>query len=293
NTSIIYNRNKEMAVRKIIGSGKRSLIVQFCVENGIIVFSALLFAGFLFVQVLLPATNAIYGSSFGNIRFSLGTDYPIILCYFFIGFLITLIVGILPTLKIISFPIARAIKGKVQNSKSSFLVRNTFITIQFSLAIIFICAALVLKSQIQYMENVPLGYDTDGVSVVKLGLDFKNREAANSRIQILLEELKRNPYVQSFSTTEVIPTAYNYNYNDFYDPATNTALNIRKGFAGTGYPKTYGISLIEGRDFDERRGASEGKSVIINKKAMEALGWRTIENKQLVEKGGDEETYNV
>src|SRR5690606_10332669 len=30
-----------------------------------------------------------------------------------------------------------------------------------------------------------------------------------------------------------------------------------------------------------------------NKKAMEALGWRTIENKQLVEKGGEEETYNV
>src|SRR5690606_1540037 len=177
--------------------------------------------------------------------------------------------------------------------KSSFLVRNTFITIQFSLAIIFICAALVLKSQIQYMENVPLGYDTDGVSVVKLGLDFKDREAANSRIQILLEELKRNPSVHSFSTTEVIPTAYNYKYNDFYDPATKTGLNIRKGFVGTGYPKTFGIPLIEGRDFDERRGASEGKSVIINKKAMEALGWRTIENKQLVEKGGEEETYNV
>src|SRR5690606_10438991 len=48
-----------------------------------------------------------------------------------------------------------------------------------------------------------------------------------------------------------------------------------------------------GRDFDELRDASEGKSVIINRKAMEALGWSSIVNKKLVEKGGEEETYNV
>ncbi|MDG3582850.1 ABC transporter permease [Galbibacter pacificus] len=293
NTSIIYNRHKELAVRKIIGSGKRSLIMQFCIENGILVFTALLLAGILFVQVLLPAMNAIYGSRFGNIHFNLGSDYPLLFGYFLIGLLITLTVGVLPTLKIISFPVVTAIKGKIHNSKNSFFVRNAFITVQFALAIIFICTALILNNQIHYMQNVPLGYDAQGVSIVKLNLDFKDREAANSRIQILLEQLKNNPYVQGFATTEVIPTAYHYNYNDFYDPVTKAELNIRKGFTGTGYSKTFGIPLIQGREFDERRDASENNSVMINKKAMEALGWKDIKNKQLTEKGGAEETYNV
>src|SRR5690606_7444987 len=54
-----------------------------------------------------------------------------------------------------------------------------------------------------------------------------------------------------------------------------------------------GISLVSGRTFNEKLDASERKSVLINKKAMEALGWKSIANKQLVEKGGTEEIYNV
>lgn len=293
NTSLIYSRNKELAVRKIVGSGKRSLMTQFCIENGMLVFTSLLLAGVLFTQVLLPAMNTIYGSKFGSIHFNLLTDYGVVLIYLFIGVLITLIVGILPTLKIISLPIAESLKGKNQGAVKGFLLRNTFITIQFSLAIIFICVALVLKNQIQYMHNVPLGYEPEGVNIVNLNLDFKDKKAANSRIQMALEELKRNPYVQSFTTTEVIPTAYNYNYNDFYDPATKKEVNLRKGHAGTSYAQTFGIPLIEGRDFDELRDATEQKSIIINRKAMESLGWSSIANKQLIEKGGQEETYNV
>src|SRR5690606_27829015 len=142
-----------------------------------------------------------------------------------------------------------------------FLIRNTFITVQFALAIIFICIALVLKNQIQYMQNVPLGYNPEGVSVVSLNLDFKDKETANSRIQVALNELKRNPYVQSFSTTEVIPTSYNYNYNNFYDPVSKAELSIRKGHVGAGYIETFDISLLEGRDFDEQRDASEQHGV--------------------------------
>lgn len=293
NTSIIYNRNKELAVRKIIGSGKHSLIIQFCVENGIIVFTSLLLACILFVQILLPAMNTIYGSRFGAISFSLSSDYPIVFWYVLLGLLITLIVGVVPTLRIISLPVVTAIKGKVLNSKKSFLVRNTFITIQFALAVIFICMALILNSQLKYMHNVSLGYEPDHVTIAKLNLDFKDRETAASHVQTLIAELKDNPFVEGVSTSSIIPTSYDNNYNTFYDPNTKTEIKLRKGSVGEGYLKTFGISLVSGRTFNERLDASERKSVLINKKAMEALGWKSVANKQLVEKGGTEEIYNV
>lgn len=293
NTSIIYNRNKELAVRKIIGSGKRSLIIQFCVENGIIVFSSLLLASILFLQMLLPAMNTIYGSRFGAISFSLSSDYPMVFWYVLLGLLITLIVGVVPTLKVITLPVVTAIKGKILNSKKNFLVRNTFITIQFALAVIFICMALILNSQLKYMHNVSLGYEPDHVAIAKLNLDFKDRGAAASHIQTLIAELKDNKFVEGVSTSSIIPTSYDNNYNFFYDPNTKTEIKLRKGSVGEGYLKTFGIPLVSGRTFNEKLDASEQKSVLINKKAMEALGWKNLANKQLVEKGGTEEIYNV
>jgi len=293
NTSIIYGRHKEFAVRKIIGSGKRSLITQFCIENGVVVLASLLLAGFIFINVLLPEMNTIYGSRFGRIDFNLRNDYPVVILYFILGVIITLIVGITPTFKAISFPVASGIKGNVQHTKKNFFVRNTFITIQFALAIVFICVALVLNHQIKFMHNIPLGYNPNDVTVAKINLDFKDKQSANSYIQTLIGELEDNPYVQGVSTSGIIPTAYHNNYNTFYDPDTKSEVKLRKGHIGEGYLKTFDIPLIAGRSFDERLHTSEGNSIVINRKAMEALGWESIENKQLVEKGGEEEIYNV
>ena len=293
NTSLMYGRTKEVAIRKIMGGNKKSLITQFCIENGVLVITSLLLAGLLFSGFLQPQMNEIYGSKFGKVSFDWGADYPVVLFYIGLGVLITLIVSIFPALRYVSLPAAMAIKGQIGNFKSNFLVRNAFITLQFSLAIIFICTAIVLNSQINYMQQAPLGFNEKNVDYVKLDLEYKNEKAAESYFKTILDKLKANPYVKSLSTSRMIPSHYSYNYNDFYDPETNTAIHIRKADADAGYLKTYEIPLLTGRDFDDDLAATETKSIIINQKAMRALGWKNLNNKQLVEKGGEEETFNV
>ncbi|HEA30675.1 MAG TPA: ABC transporter permease [Leeuwenhoekiella sp.] len=293
NISLMYGRTKEVAIRKIMGSGKKSLIIQFCIENGLLVFTSLLLAGLLFLGFLQPQMNKIYGSQFGSISFNLKDDYPLIPMYLGLGLLITLIVGILPTLRYISLPVSTAIKGKINTFKNNFFVRNAFITLQFSLAIIFICTAIILTNQIKYMQQAPLGFNSKNLSYVQLDLEYKNADAAQSYFKTVLDRLKSNPYVKSVSTSQVIPSKYQYNYNDFYDPNTQVELNIRKGITDADYLKTYEIPIIAGRDFDADQSATEENNIIINQTAMRALGWKDINNKQLVEKGGEEETYNV
>lgn len=293
NTSLMYGRTKEVAIRKIMGGNKKSLITQFCIENGLLVISALLLAGLLFSGFLQPQMNEIYGSKFGKVSFDLNTDYPVVLLYVALGIMITLIVGIFPALRYVTLPVATAIKGKFGSFKSNFLVRNAFITLQFSLAIIFICTAIILNSQIKYMQQAPLGFNEKNVSYVKLDLEYKNKKTADSYFETILDKLKTNPYVESFSTSPMIPTQYKHNYNAFYDPETNAEISLRKADADEGYLKTFEIPLVAGRDFDDDLAATENKSIIINKKAMKALGWKDLNHKQLIEKGGEEETFNV
>ena len=293
NTSLMYGRTKEVAIRKIMGGNKKSLIVQFCIENGLLVITSLILAGLLFSGFLQPQMNQIYGSKFGNVSFDWGTDYPMLLFYFCLGIIITVIVGIFPALRYVTLPVATAIKGKIGGFKSNFFVRNAFITLQFSLAIIFICTAIVLNGQINYMQQAPLGFSSKNLSYVKLDLEYKNPETAESYFKTVLAKLKSNPYVKSVSTSWVIPSKYQYNYNDFYDPNTHVELNIRKGITDADYLKTYKIPITAGRDFDAGQSATEEHNIIINQTAMRALGWKDLNNKQLVEKGGEEETFNV
>ena len=60
NTSTMFRRTKDIAVRKILGGSKKSVIFQFCLENGILVLVSILISGGLFLGLLLPTLNNVF-----------------------------------------------------------------------------------------------------------------------------------------------------------------------------------------------------------------------------------------
>ncbi|MGB3145301.1 MAG: ABC transporter permease [Maribacter sp.] len=281
NTSTMFRRTKDIAVRKILGGSSKGVVTQFCLENGILVLLSILISGGLFFGLLLPKMNDVFGADFGEIDFSLTNDYPVVLGAIALGVLVTLVVGILPTLRFISLPISQGIKGKIDSAKGSFILRNSFIILQFSIAILFICVAIILNSQIGFMKNTDLGFERDNVIVGNIDLDYKNIDVATSNFKALLNTLEANPYVTNVSTSQSIPSDYYFNYTRFYEPNTDTDVRMRRSYTDEGYLKTLKIPLIAGRDFDRETDNGEERPVIINRSAMEALGWKSIEGKRL------------
>jgi putative ABC transport system permease protein len=292
NAASVYNRTKEVAVKQMIGSGKGKIITQFCVENALIVFVSILTAGLLFYFILLPQMNKMYGSRFGEMSFSLQKDYPFALLFLLLGFVIAIVAGSLPALKLISLPVSDAVKGKLSKQGSNHTIRNIFITLQFALAIIFICITVILNRQIDHMKNASLGFNKEDVVAVNLDMAFRNPEAANTYFETILNKLRANANVKSVSTNVVVPSAYWNNYNNFYDPATNKEVRIRHMNADAGFTKTFEIPIVEGRSFDDALSATEGNSVMINRTAMKALGWTSIAGKTIKSKGNDQ-VFNV
>ena len=293
NTSTMFRRTKDIAVRKILGGSKKGVITQFCLENGILVLLSILISGGLFLGVLLPKLNDVFGADFDKIDFSFTDDYPVVLGAAALGLAVTLVVGILPTLRFVSLPVSQGIKGKIDSAKGNFFFKNAFIILQFSIAILFICVAIILNSQIAFMKKADLGFERENVIVGNIDLDYKNIDAASSSFNALLDNLKANPYVTNVSTSQAVPSDYYFNYTNFYDANRDTDVRLRYSYADAGYLKTLKIPMVAGRDFDAALENGEERSVIINRRAMEAFGWTSIEGKRLKWKNDDSTGHQI
>ena len=287
NTSTLYRRIKDISVRKVLGSSKHSVVTQFCIENGILVFLSILISAVLFLTVNLPRLNSTFGPEFGSISFDALKDYPVVLGVLVVGILATLMVGIFPMLRFIKIPVSMGIRGKVKQMKSNFLLRNSFVIVQFTIAILFISIAIILNRQIGFMKNADLGFKRNNILVSRIDLDYKDLDAAKSEFNALLHDLRSNPHIKGVSTSQAIPSDYLFNYTTYYDAVSDTDVRIRRSYADDSYFKTLEIPMVMGRNFDRNTDKPNEFPVIINEATMRAFGWKSIEGKRLNFKGND------
>jgi putative ABC transport system permease protein len=287
NTSTMLSRTKTIAVRKVLGSSRKSLAIQYCVENGILIFTSIIVSGFLFLTVNLPRLNDTFGPEFGKISFDISSDYPVVLGIVFIGIIATLMVSLIPILRFIKIPVTSGIKGKLNQFSGNYFLRNSFIILQFSIAIFCICVAVILNQQIGFMKNADLGFERNNVLVGSIDLDYKNLDVAKSKFNVLINDLEANPYVKSVSTSQSIPSDYYFNYTNYYDAEQDIDLRMRRSYADDSYFNTIDVPIIEGRNFNRNIDQSDVYSAIINEAALKAFGWTTIEGKSLKSKSNE------
>lgn len=288
NAATMFSRAKEVAVKQMIGCTRRHIIVQFCIENSLLVFSSLFLAFLLFQSVLLPEINTIIQTRFGTLLPDMQRDYP--LAFWFIGaaLLIVIVAGSYPAFHLLSLKVTNIVKGEIAGSRRKYYGKNIFITLQFVLAIMFIGVTIILSKQIGHMKSATLGFNKENILIVPMHLAYKNEDAAHARFNGLLNDLRANPYVKGISTSEDIPTAYHENFNTFVDPATNREVSIRTAYTDAGLLPAYEIPLIEGRNFRNLPPEQEQGNIIINRKVMEAFGWKNAVGKQLKSRGSEE-----
>jgi putative ABC transport system permease protein len=285
NAATLLSRQKEMAVRKMMGSGRGHIILQFVLENAMIVFASLLLAFGIFRMLLLPAINDILRDHFGAIAVNIHHDYPLVGFFIFAGLVIVVLAGSIPGFHFGSLRPADAIKSRIVRRHEKHFVRNAFITLQFVLATIFIGVSIILHSQIKHMKTATLGFDKDHVLVIPLDLAYRDPKTAGARYDALLNDMRQDPAIESFSSSYTIPTRYDENYNDFYDPATNRVVSMRQGTTDDGMLPTFRIRLLEGRNFDGIHDSLNNNMVIINHRAEEELGWKNAVGRRLRTKG--------
>ncbi len=274
-------RTKEIGVKKVIGAGKAFLVRQIISESLMVSFIALVF-GYLAAKLFLPQFNQLYNT---GLHISFTQNHLLLPILIVIWLIVGLSSGITPALFWARQTSIESLRGEIFRNRKAGMARYSLIILQFAIAIILISGTFLVRKQIEFMMNHDPKFDKENVVVAKLtSWDFPDLNAASHKFKIIADELKSSPYVESVCFSQCIPGSYQENYNTFYPEgeANSESIHLRKAYVGYGYFKTFGIKLLEGENFSDKSRNYEN-CMILNKKAMELLGYTQIENQILRE----------
>jgi putative ABC transport system permease protein len=254
-------RSREVGVRKVLGAERKHLVHQFW---GQAVMTSLLamFFGLLVTAFVLPEFNELSGKHLSMEALFRGNH---ILAVLIIAIAAGLIAGSYPAFVISGFKPADILKNRLHMGGRSLLTRGLII-LQFSLSIILVISSIVLGRQAGLLINRDVGYDKEGLVVVR------TQENEQNASEILYRRF-RNRII--FHNHVLGVTASNREFGLFL-PGTmlkfgNKEVHFRFNRVDPHFVSTLGLRLVEGRDFSPRLSADKN-AVLVNEQFIKALG---------------------
>jgi len=249
-----FRRYRETGIKKVAGSSKSTIILQFLGETLTITLISLL-AAIILVQALLIGLNKMFNY---DIHLRL-LDFNMIAFLIVITLFTSMISGLLPALYLASSNPINALKGKIITSHSYSIFRQSLIVFQFTIPIVLIICMMIIKAQDSYMRNYDVGVDQDKLIILD---NSKN-------IQIHAESVKAElldiPGIDAVSFTNCIPSRgakvsseLNWEGKDVSEKPLVWCIS-----SDFDYNKTVNIKMIEGRFFDPSF-STDSTSYLIN-----------------------------
>lgn len=255
-------RVKEIGMRKVLGSNKKQLVIQFLTESFISTVIAMVVGILLFVLVL-PLFNDLSGKSF---EFSQIVSPQILLALAGLTLFISLFSGAYPAFFMSSFKPIQALKNKF-TAGSSKGIRGGLVIFQFAVSVTLIIGTLVVSEQMNFIQNKDIGYEREKLIVIgdagRLGND----------LIAFKDQMMLDPRVENITISSFIPAGPTDNNGTTV--TTNHEIpqilraNVYK--IDEAYIPTLGMEIVAGRNFSIDFGA-EDKNVIINETAIKTFG---------------------
>ena len=279
-TAKASGRLKEVGIKKTIGAARKSLIIQYMSESVIISLISLIFA-IVLVELLLLQFNNITGKH-------LSLNAGIILPFLGIALITGLISGSYPALYLSGFSPITMLKGKLNRLTGELWIRKGLVIFQFTLAILFIVAVLVVYKQIDFIQTKNLGYNKDNI------IYFNKEGKAAENQDAFLRELKTVPGVIYASSTSTNLMGSFGTTDGVRWEGKNPEDDIRFEDVNSNYDliETLGIELKEGRSFSREYG-SEDTKIIFNEAAINVMGLKNPIGKTVKLWGKEREIIGV
>ncbi|MCR5277619.1 MAG: FtsX-like permease family protein [Bacteroidales bacterium] len=157
NVALSSKRTREMATRKILGAGERTLIGGYLLES--LAFTATCFTlAVLLAEACTPWFNRIIGAAV-PVRVLYTPGWLAVYALFVV--LLSVIQGLLPAWLGTRMPAIAVVKGAYR-ARHKHVFSKVFIVLQQVFSILLLALALVLGRQVSHMANRPLGVDVEG-----------------------------------------------------------------------------------------------------------------------------------
>ncbi|HXR82822.1 MAG TPA: ABC transporter permease [Hanamia sp.] len=267
------NRAKEVGVRKVLGSMRNNLVMQFLSESVLISFISLALA-LLFASLLLPYFNQLSGK---ELTLNLFLSPWLLPAALLLMIVVGLIAGSYPAFYLSSFKPVEVLKGKLAKGFKSSWLRSSLVVFQFCISLILIIGTLVIYVQLNYIRNKDIGFNRSRVLIIK------NTNVLGDQAKVFENEVKKISGVENATMTGYLPTAGWRSDSPLFPDATadtKNAVSTQIWRVDENYIPTLGMKMIEGRNFSPDF-PTDFSAIIINEAAAKLFAIKDPLNKPL------------
>jgi len=275
NIALSDKRQKEIGVRKSMGSSRAQIAIQLLFENfGLLMLALVL--GMVLAEFLVPLYNQL--GPWINLKINY-VDNITFFCFITVFLIFTgLIAGGYPALYISKFETTNIFRGKIA-IRGTERLSKILMVLQLSFSLISIIQGIIYIQNSTFQGNFDLGFNRDQIISVPLeeGVDFnvyKSAIADDARLENVAGAVHH----------------IGFNLTSAYVKQGTIESEVRQFRVGANYLNTMQIELLEGRWFLEDSENDLKESIVVNQEFMNAFDITEPVNQQVLV---DEKQYYI
>jgi len=268
-------RRKEMATRIALGAGRIHLVRQLLLENLGLAFIGGL--GGIALGAGLLRTLSVIGLEHMPRAGEVHTNATVILVALGLAAFAGLFVGLFPVASVSKIGINDALHEDSRTGttgKKTRSVRRLLVAAQIGFAFALLVGAALFLASFRRLLQVDPGFRPDGVVTASVSLPrskYAKKEDWRAFLQRALPEIRTIPGVSRAAATNVIPLGDNH--SDSVILAEGYQMKPGESIVSPllmdvtpGYFETMGISMLQGRSFEERDNETAPRVVIVDER---------------------------
>lgn len=267
--ALSVERIREVGVKKILGSTRIHLIIQFLSESAIVnVLSC--FIGLLCFLLMSPYFTPWVGVDTGN-----EIIYPdllmAIVVFIAVGSLLT---GALPAWVLSSYKPLKAMQRQIHEMPFYSKIRQSLLYFQFTVCFIVIASAWIIKKQLMFMQNADLGMSLGQIIAVKV--PPITDEATRQLVESFKQDVRQYAIVDQITSTTSIP-GNRIIFSGGVQKASGEKLegnNVLNVYTDENFVNTFGLQMLAGKNFQPTT-SDTIPHVLLNEAAVDELNFKS------------------
>jgi len=265
-TARSVKRAKEVGIRKVLGTERKTLISQFLIESTITAAISLVIA-IAIAYLVLPLFNDVAAKSLSVKNLFSGYILPFLVL---LPFVVGLLAGSYPALFLSRFRPIVVLKGNMNTGFKKSNLRNGLVIFQFAISIMLIICTGIVYSQLNYIQNKKLGFNKDQVLIIDGAYALGNNAQAFKNDVLGLQGITSGTLSSYLPVTNSSRSDNTFSKEAVMD--TKNGLDMQTWKIDYDYIKTMGMEIVKGRNFSKDYG-SDSSAMLITETTAKLLGY--------------------
>jgi putative ABC transport system permease protein len=264
------SRQREIAVRRALGAGRRGVLSYFLSESVLLAMTggllglAFAWIGVRFLLILSPANLP----RLEEVRL----DGTVVAFTAVISVVSALFFSAIPLLRLKPLTVSLHETGRGSIGRGSHRGRHVLMGAQVTLALMLLIASGLMIRSFQKLRAVDPGFDFSSVLTFRIGLperEYSSRQSGVAAHKAILEKLAAIPGVQRASASSCLPLSGSCFGNALFMDGEPQERTLARGFVwfravASGYFEAMGMRLIRGRTFDRSDIDHDEPNIVVN-----------------------------